>query len=329
MSNGKWGKVIKALKTANSLNKEDNDRNAKIEAALNAQGRKTTIPQEAHEALHGWWSANKDTVMSPEMKQRLADIKAPKERRAKFAVVKGEQDIDSLQKSLEYLRTAVTSDLFKAKATKPEWQPSRPYDASETAAMQPHLDDGHSVQEAAHLSGVETTRSGHSLKVSELSPTMMKKAKAAALEWVSKSKQRDATEARPELNPEKFVSGKAAEIGQSASAVAKSYGDSLKEHKASLAHLPPDEQLKSIQKFKSDWHSSPASVMAHIDASKSHADVTSQAKEARSKELYEQRKNILMGGQGLGSSMATHTDSAMDQDEEVLSPEDLEEIHGR
>lgn len=324
----RWPLIMHIFKQMGGLNKEDNDRNAKIEAALAAQGRKTTIPQEAHDVLHSWWSTNKDQVLSPEMKQRMADIKAPKEKRAQFKIVKSKQEILDLQKSLEYLKTAVSSDLFKAKSTRPEWSPSRQYSAQDTAAMQPHLDAGHSLQEAAHLSGVDPTRSGHSHQVSELSPAMMQRAKAAALDWVSKTKQREALEAKPEHNPEKFVSGKAAEIGQSASAAAKSYADSLKEHKASISHMPPDEQLKSIQKFKSDWHASPAAKMAHVDAAKSHADFTSQAKEARSKELYEQRKNILMGGQGLDSPMSTHTDSAMDRDEDVLSQEDLEDIHG-
>jgi hypothetical protein len=323
----RWPLVMHIFKQMGGLEKEDQDRNLKIEAALNAQGRKTTIPQEAHEALHSWWSSNKDKVMTPEMKQRLAEIKAPNQRRAQFHIVKSKEELNELQKSLEYLRVAVSSSLFKAKTTRQDWQPSRQYSDKEMSAIKPHLDAGHSLQEAAHLSGVDVTPSNHPHRVPDLSPAMMAHAKKAALEWISKGKQSEAKQADPSQNPEKFLAGKASEVGGSSANIAKSYAEALKDHKSSIQHLSPEEQIRSIQKFKADYHASPAAMMSHMDAAKTHADLSTQAKEARSKELYEQRKNILLGGQGLGTSMLTHTASPIDQDEDVLSQEDLEDIH--
>lgn len=323
----RWPLVMHIFKQMGGLSK-DEDKNAKIEAALNAQGRKTTIPKEAHEALHSWWTQNKDTSMTPEMKQRLADIKAPKERRAQFKVVKSREELSELQKSLEYLRTAVASDLFKAKTTRKEWSPSRQYSEKDLAAIKPHLDAGHSLQEAAHLSGVDITPSNHGFQVPQMSPAMTQHAKAAALDWISKRRQSDAKQAEPSVNPEKFLTGKATEIGGSSASIAKSYADQLKDHKESIKHLSPEEQIKSIQKFKSEYHGSAAARVTHVDSAKTHAELSTHAKDARAKELYEQRKNILLGGQGFSTPTPTSTASAMDNDDEVLSQDDLEDIHG-
>lgn len=325
----RWPLIMHIFKQMSGLNKDDESKNLKIEAALEAQGKKTTIPQEAHEALHAWWTANKDKILSPEQKQKLEDTKSVKQKRASFKIVKSDEELNSLEKSLKYLKTAVLSDLFKAKIEKKEWSPSRAYSSEEHEAMKPHIEAGHSMQEAAHLSGVEKTQHNHKFKISELSPTMMSAAKTAAADWTHRIRQKEASEARPEINPEKFVTGKAAESGQSLVSVAKSYADALKEHKTSISSLPKDEQIRSIQKFKADWHASPAAKVAHIDAAKSHAEVSTQAKDARAKELYEQRKNILLGGQGLGETLSTHTSPAVDSDEHILSSEDVEDIHGR
>jgi len=326
----RWPLIMHIFKQMNGLSKEDNDRNTKIEAALAAQGRKTTIPQEAHDVLHSWWSANKDKVMTPDMKQRMAEIKAPKERRAQLKVVKSVEELNLLAKSLEYLRSAVPTTLAKAKRERKEWSPSRPYSSDDMATMQPHLDAGHSMQEAAHLSGVEHTSHKHQFKVPELSPAMMQRAKEAAQEWISNVKMKQASEAKPEVNPEKFLTGKAAEIGGSSTSAVKSYADSLKEHKSSIAHLPQEDQIKSIQQFKANWHASPAAKAAHIDAAKSHAELSSQAKEARANELYEQRKNILMGGQGSDTrGMQSTVQADLDSDHDDWDYQDLEENNVR
>lgn len=324
MSN--WKETLKSLKSLSSVEKDDSDRNAKIEAALNAQGRKTAIPAEAHEALSSWWQSKGKASLTPEQSQRMQAIKEPKERRAKFAIVKSEDKLSYLKKSLEYLKEAVLSDLFKAKAQKQEWSASREYSPSESSAMKPHLDAGHSVQEAAHLSGVEKTPQNHPYKISALSPAMAVKAKAAAMDWIGRSKQRDASEATAAVNPEKFAAGKAAEIHSSGAAASKSYGDSLKEHKSSIQHMSPQDQIASVQKFKSEFHASPAAKLAHVDASKAHSDIRQEAKTARGQELYEQRKNIILGGQGIGDTMSTSTASAMDDQENPLDESDMEDI---
>jgi hypothetical protein len=239
------------------------------------------------------------------------------------------KDLNVLKKSLEYLKEAITSPLFKAKNGKSDWSPSREYSANEHAAMKPHLDEGHSLQEAAHLSGVDATPQNHQFKVPDLSPAMIQKAKAAAKDWIGRSSQRDISDAKPEINPDKYVAGKNAEVSASAKEVAKSYGDALKEHKASIAHMSPEDQMRSVQKFKSDFHSSPLAQTSHVDAAKARADIDKEAKEARGQELYESRKNILLGGQGLGDALPSHTASAMDEEEpNVLSEEDLADIHG-
>jgi len=314
----RWPLVMSIFKQMGGLEKDDADRNAKIEAALAAQGRKTTMPQEAHEALHSWWQTKGKASLTPEQQQRLEEIKAPKARRASFRVVKSKQELDDLKKSLEYLKEAVVSDLFKAKMERKEWSPSRAYSDKDHAAMKPHLDAGHSLQEAAHMAGVERTAQNHPHKIPELSPTMRDKAKAAAMDWIGKVKQREASEAKPELNPEKYRAGKAAEIHSTSKDVAKNYAQALKEHKSSIAHLSPEEQVASIQKFKADFHSAPAAVLAHSDAAKAHADIATQARDARRDELLEQRMAIL----GTTSGQPQHQ-----EEPDVLDEADLEEIH--
>jgi hypothetical protein len=325
--NKNWKSVISKFKQIGGLEKEDSDRNMKIEAALNAQGRKTTIPAEAHEVLHDWYQSKGKSLLTPEQSSKLKAIKEPKEKRSQFKIVKSNEELNDLQKSLVYLKEAINSDLFKAKTIKSEWQPSKQYSPADHAAMKPHIDQGHSLQEAAHLSGVEPTPQNHGFRMPELTPAMAAKAKAAALDWIGRSKQIDAREASAATNPEKFMTSKAAEIGSTAASAAKSYGESLKEHKASISNLSPEDQIKSIQNFKADYHASPAAKMAHVDAAKAHSDIANDARNARGQELYEQRKNILLGGQGLGNAMATSTGSALDAEDEPLNQQDLEDIH--
>lgn len=315
---GNWAYVMSIFKQMGGLEKEDVDRNIKIEAALAAQGRKTTVPQEAHDALHSWWQTKGNSSLTPEQSQRLSEIKSVKEKRADFKVVKSKVELDELKKSLEYLREAVQSPLFKAKTERQQWSPSRVYSNKDHEAMKPHLDAGHSLQEAAHMSGVERTAQNHPHKIPELSPVMRDKAKAAAMDWIGKVKQREATEAKPEVNPEKYLAGKAAEIHSTSKGVAKNYAQALKEHKASVAHLSPEEQLASVQKFKADFHSAPAAVLAHADAAKAHADIATQARDARRDELLEQRMAIL----GTTSGQPQHQ-----EEPNVLDEQDLEEIH--
>ena len=322
-----WKYVMGVFKQMGGLEKEDSDRNAKIEAALNAQGRKTTMPHEAHLPLLHWYESKGKSMLTPEQNATLKAIKEPKERRSQFKIVKSNKELIDLQKSLIYLKEAINSDLFKAKTAKSEWQPSRAYSSADHAAMKPHTDQGHTLQEAAHLSGVEPTPQNHAFKMPDLSPAMAAKAKAAALDWIGRSKQLDAREASAATNPEKFMTSKAAEIGSTAASAAKSYGDSLKEHKASISNLAPEDQIKSIQNFKADYHASPAAKMAHVDAAKAHSDIANDARNARGQELYEQRKNILLGGQGLGNAMATSTGSDLDAEDEPLNQQDLEDIH--
>ena len=320
----KWKESLKHLKSS-SLEKDEVDRNMKIEAALNSQGKKQVIPAEAHEALHSWYQAKGKSLLSPEQSQKMKSIKEPNERRANFKLVKA-SNLNDIQKSLEYLKEAVQSDLFKAKMARSEWKPSKEYSGSDMEYMKPHLDAGHSMQEAAHLSGIERTPANHGFKAPEMSPVMREKAKAAALNWISTNRQNDATKASPEANPEKFLSGKAHETHANMNEVASNYADSLKDHKSKIKHLNPEDQIKSTQDFKRDWHGSTTTKMAHMDAAKTHSDLTNEADDARRKELYEQRKNILLGGQGLGTVTPTHTESVADQ-EEPLSQEDLEDIH--
>jgi hypothetical protein len=319
-----WKKVLENMKSK-TLKKEDSDRNTKIEAALNAQGRKTTIPQEAHEALHSWWQSSGKSSLLPAQQNRLNEIKQIKERRSNFKVVKTDE-LQEIKKSLQYLREAIQSPLFKAKMARSEWSPSREYSPKEHEALKPHLDAGHSMQEAAHLSGVDRTAANHGNQIPSLSPIMMDRARAAAKDWIGRSRQRDASEAQAAINPEKYMSGKSAEIHSSKTAVTKSYADALKEHKTSVQHLSPEEQISSIQKFKSDFHASPMAKLSHIDAAKTHSDIAHEAKDARSKELYESRKNILLGGQGIDSPSPEMAE-ASDQEQDYLSPEEMEDIH--
>jgi hypothetical protein len=316
-----WLETVNAIKIDLPLGKDDSDRNAKIEAALSAQGRKTVMPQEAHEVLHDWWHSKGKVSLPPEQQQRLSEIKSVKAKRANFHVVKSSQELDDLHKSLSYLKQAVESDLFKAKIERKEWSPGRQYSDRDMAAIQPHIDAGHSLQEAAHLSGVERTAQNHPHKISELSPAMRTKARAAAMDWIGKVKQREATEAKPEINPEKYRAGKAAEIHSSSKDVAKSYADALKQHKASVGHLSPEEQMASIQKFKADFHSAPAAVLAHADAAKAHADIAHSSREARRDELQEQRQAILG---------TTSGQPQIAEEPDVLDTSDMEDIeHGR
>lgn len=60
----RWPLIMHIFKQMGGMSKADQDhQNVLVERALAAQGKKTTIPQEAHEALHSWWQSNKDRLL--------------------------------------------------------------------------------------------------------------------------------------------------------------------------------------------------------------------------------------------------------------------------
>lgn len=70
------------------LKKDDTDKNIKIEAALERQGKKTTIPHEEYQALKQWWDDNKHTALTPEQSKMLSSIKETKKRRSGIKLAK-------------------------------------------------------------------------------------------------------------------------------------------------------------------------------------------------------------------------------------------------
>jgi hypothetical protein len=117
----RWPLIMHIFKQMGGMSKADQDhQNVLVERALASQGKKTTIPQEAHEALHSWWKQNKEQVLSPKQKKVLSDIKSVKERRAKIGLVKSSTYLNDMSMALIALKNELIENLFKADKPKSE-----------------------------------------------------------------------------------------------------------------------------------------------------------------------------------------------------------------
>lgn len=110
----RWPLVMHIFKQMGGLSKDDEDKNIKIERALAAQGRKTAIPQEAHEVLHSWWQQNKDRLLSPKQKETLSNIQGVKQKRSSLKLVKSEY-LQEMYNAISALKNELIEDLNKAK----------------------------------------------------------------------------------------------------------------------------------------------------------------------------------------------------------------------
>ena len=286
-----WPSVIDMFK--------DEDKNAKIQAALDAQGRKTALPSEVHEQLHNWWKKNKATALTPEQHERLKSVQSVKHKRAGIKMVKAIEEYEDLLKG-------VREELIKLqKAEKPkrapmkDWEP-KIYKPEEAAAIRQYVDQGYHPREAAHLSGVETSRPGQAFKSTPLSPKMLEALKPVAKDMVKQFRDERNSKTQAHVNPDLATAHKTRQIF---SGLDNSVDDAVKEFKSSgeLEKLPPHERLKALNKFKADWHSknleSKTANMTQV--AQEHAAATNNAKDAHNKHVLESMRAISQGGGGI------------------------------
>lgn len=312
---------------------------AKIERALESQGRKTTIPSEVHEHLHSWWQQNKDRVLTPKQKQQLQEIKEAKARRQSFHVVKSMNDINELQKSLILLKEAMQETLIKATEMKGKrgsrvvtWTPGRSYSEQEHTKMKSLTDEGYHPIEAAHISGIEKIGRDHKY-AHPLSDKMLADVKnMAGRKLIDIEHQRGKT-ADPALNPQLHADAHLKEL-HSEKSTADDFSNALTEHIASgkLDNLNDFDRDMAISDFRDQWHKNnlAAKKQKALEIGDAHANIVSSNNSARERELYEQRKNIMMGGVALPEHIdfKTYSEQPEYEDiEEYSEPEDNNATH--
>lgn len=91
MSDQHLNNINNILKDMKEVLAKNEDKNIKIERALEAQRRKTTIPQEVHEHAGQHLKDFQEKTLTPEQHQKLKEIKEVKARRAGMHVVKEEE----------------------------------------------------------------------------------------------------------------------------------------------------------------------------------------------------------------------------------------------
>lgn len=286
-----WPSVVDMFK--------DEDKNIKIQAALDAQGRKSALPPEVHEHLHNWWKQNKASALTPEQHERLKSAQSVKQKRAGIKMVKAIEEYEDILKG-------VREELFKLqKAEKPkkapmkDWEP-KIYKPEEAAAIRQFVDQGYHPREAAHLSGVETSRPGRAFKSTPLSPKMLEALKPVAKDMVKQFRDERNSKTQAHVNPDLAVAHQTRQIFDK---LDNSVDSAVKEFKSSgeLEKLPPHERLKALNKFKADWHAknleSKTANMAQV--AQEHAAASHSAKDAHNKHVLESMRAISQGGGGI------------------------------
>ncbi len=311
---------------------ENLSREAKIERALNAQGRKTQLPQEVHEHLHAWWSSNKDKVLTPEQQSRLKAIKETKARQSSIRVVKSKEEIDNLQKSLVFLKDVIDEVLIKATSLTGKrgsrsttWTPNRQYSPQENSAVKKWTDAGYYPIEGAHFSGVEKIGRGHNA-AHPLSEPMLAAVKDMAGRKLKDLEHQRGLHANPEHNPHLHAESHLKEL-HSQKSTAKDFESALKDHIASgkLEGLDDFDRDMAISDFRDQWHKNNLETKKQqsADLASQHSQLVAGAQEARGKNLYQQRKEMLMGGVSLPEDIDFKAYS--EQEHDLDEPQDIEE----
>jgi hypothetical protein len=310
----RWPLIMHIFKQMGGMSKADQDhQNVLVERALAAQGKKTTIPQEAHEALHGWWQSNKDKVLSSKQKETLANIKSVKQKRSQIGLVKSAY-LDEMHKALSAIKREIYEDLQKAEnKSSGEWAQSEQHTPEELDRIAKLVKEGYHPREAAHMLSPSTGGRGEPkdfmralqsyVKPTQLSPKMLEEARRVAQQWLEGYESHLAETSKPEINPIAHASSKLKTAhAEKTGDYHKAYTDFLASDE--LKGKSPLERHKAVQMWKTTWK------QENPEHEKSLAEVSElgskfkEAEEARKKYVEEAKHHIVHGGAPIESSGA-------------------------
>lgn len=310
----RWPLIMHIFKQMGGMSKADQDhQNVLVERALAAQGKKTTIPQEAHEALHSWWQSNKDKVLSPEQKQKVKDIQSVKAKRTGMRLVKNAEYLQSLQTALSALKSELVEALSKADDTKKsyrrQWSQHPEHTPQELAQMQKLIQEGYHPREAAHMVSIKKVGSNkrgrgeaetydHALRSqinpTELSPKVLERLRPMAAQLLEAQKAREAESLVPEENPELYAQHKRQQAHhQVYSDYNKAYENFLGSDE--LKTSSPEDKVKRISEWKKNWHRQNAERNKEILGSAKAGQVFQESREARRQRLNEEKQRLALG----------------------------------
>jgi acid stress-induced BolA-like protein IbaG/YrbA len=301
-----WRFVMGIFKQMGGMSKADQDhQNVLVERALAAQGKKTTIPQEAHEALHSWWQSNKDKVLSPKQKETLAEIKSVKQKRSQIGLVKTAY-LDEMYRALSAIKHEIHDDLTKAEGkSSSEWSQSEHHTPEELERIAKLVQEGYHPREAAHMLSPSTGGRGEPkdfmralqsyVKPTQLSPRMLEEARKVAQQWLEGYESHLAETSKPEINPIAHASSKLKTAhAEKTGDYHKAYTDFLASDE--LKGKSPLERHKAVQAWKTKWK------QENPEHEKSLAEVSElgskfkEAEGARKKYVEEAMHHIVHGG---------------------------------
>lgn len=314
---GNWAYVMGVFKRMGGMSKIDGeDKNVLIERALSGQGKKTAIPHEAHQALHAWWTENKEKLLTPKQKQTLSDIKAPKERRAGTKLVKNQQYLNEMQAGLAAIRDQLLEGLSKARHKDRkkwvQWSQHPDHTPEELDKIQQLVDAGYHPREAAHLIspvgvGRGETRDFKRAMVSNIAPTMLSDKMLAELKQVARGRLEDyakqaGTTAEPEKEPVKYAAHqmKTAHADKTAD-YHKAYTDFLSSDE--LKGKSPLERHKAVQSWKSNWKQQNPEYEKSLSEVANVGSKYKEAEEARKQHVAEIKHHIVYGGAPIESQI--------------------------
>jgi len=294
------------------MSKADQDhKNILIERALASQGKKTTIPQEAHEALHAWWQDNRDRLLSAKQKQAISDIKEVKDRRSKMSLVRSIKHLDEMYEALTALKTEIDEELFKAKSKYfSDWQQHPNHSPEELQSIQKLVDEGYHPREAAHLIASATGGRGEPkdfmralvsrVAPTDISPKMLEEMKGIANQWLDQYQTHLASRAKPEINPVLHASSSVKAAHQTKTAdYNKAYSDFLASDE--LKGKSPMERHKAVQSWKTKWkQDNPEHERSMADLA-GYGAKFKEAEQARKKHVEEVKHHIVHGGEPIES----------------------------
>ena len=302
----RWPLIMHIFKQMSGMSKADQDhQNVLVERALAAQGKKTAIPQEAHEALHSWWQSNKDRVLSPKQKESLAGIKSVKQKRSQIGLVKSAY-LDEMHNALSAIRQEIHEDLLKAEGkSSGEWLQSEQHTPEELDKIAKLVKEGYHPREAAHMLSPSTGGRGEPkdfmralqsyVKPTQLSPKMLEEARRVAQQWLEGYESHLGETAKPEINPIAHASSKLkAAHAEKTGDYHKAYTDFLSSDE--LKGKSPLERHKAVQAWKTAWK------QENPEHEKSLAEVSGlgskfkEAEDARKKYVEEAKHHIVHGG---------------------------------
>jgi hypothetical protein len=312
----RWPLIMHIFKQMGGISKADDAHsNILVERALASQGKKTTIPQEAHEALHSWWHQNRDRLLSPKQKESIANIKSVKEKRSNISLVKRQEYFDEMSTALSALKNEISENLIKAedKKSSNEWSQHPGHTPEELDKISKLVKEGYHPREAAHIISPATGGRGEPrdfmralqsyIKPTQLSLKMHEQAKKIAQQWLDQYEQHVAEQAKPEINPILHATSK---IKQAQQEHRVAYKDALDKFLTSdqVKNLDPSARRKAILDFEDDYEKQNPERSIEPHKFSSQSAIIEQAKEARKKYVEEAKHHIVHGGAPIESSGA-------------------------